>query len=64
MFYHIYKNSFYRLLECIPVTKDFHARYCVKSRTYMYRFMIPKVAEEHRIPLVEGIHTFHLRFVR
>ncbi|GAB1863178.1 tRNA pseudouridine synthase [Camponotus japonicus] len=50
-----------RLLECIPVTKDFHARYCVKSRTYMYRFMIPKVAEEHRVPLVEGIHTFHLR---
>lgn len=50
-----------RLLDCIPVTKDFHARYSCKSRTYMYRFMIPKVPGEQRVPLVDAQHTFHLR---
>lgn len=60
---YIYKNSFYRLLDCTPVTYDFHSRHSCKSRTYMYRFMIPKVSEEQRISLVEMLHTFHLRFV-
>lgn len=50
-----------RLLDCIPVTYDFHARHSCKSRTYMYRFMIPKECDEQRISLVEMIHTFHLR---
>ncbi|XP_029165134.1 tRNA pseudouridine synthase-like 1 [Nylanderia fulva] len=50
-----------RLLDCIPVTYDFHSRYSCKSRTYIYRFMIPKIQEEQRISLVEMNHTFHLR---
>ncbi|XP_072749865.1 tRNA pseudouridine synthase-like 1 [Anoplolepis gracilipes] len=50
-----------RLLDCIPVTYDFHVRASVKSRTYIYRFMIPKVPEEHRISLAEAAHTYHLR---
>ncbi|XP_070160752.1 tRNA pseudouridine synthase-like 1 isoform X1 [Polyergus mexicanus] len=50
-----------RLLDCIPVTYDFHARHSAKSRTYIYRFMIPKEFQEQRISLAEAIHTFHLR---
>lgn len=50
-----------RLLDCIPVTYDFHARHSVKSRTYIYRFMVPKVSEEQRISLVETTHTYHCR---
>ncbi|KAG7202073.1 hypothetical protein KM043_004748 [Ampulex compressa] len=42
-----------RLLECIPVKNDFHARYNAKSRTYMYRFMVPKKDSENRIPIME-----------
>ncbi|KYQ48977.1 tRNA pseudouridine synthase-like 1 [Trachymyrmex zeteki] len=50
-----------RLLECIPVTKDFHVRSSCKSRTYLYRFMIPKICEEQRVSLSEMIHTYHIR---
>ncbi|KAG5317101.1 PUSL1 protein, partial [Acromyrmex heyeri] len=50
-----------RLLECIPVTRDFHVRIACKSRTYLYRFMIPKICGEQRISLPEIIHTYHLR---
>ncbi|XP_011707639.1 PREDICTED: tRNA pseudouridine synthase-like 1 [Wasmannia auropunctata] len=50
-----------RLLDCIPVTNDFHSRYSCKSRTYLYRFMVPKVCEEQRISLPEATHTYHLR---
>ncbi|KYN31877.1 tRNA pseudouridine synthase-like 1, partial [Trachymyrmex septentrionalis] len=50
-----------RLLECIPVTQDFHVRFACKSRTYLYRFMIPKICGEQRISLPESIHTYHLR---
>ncbi|XP_071574153.1 tRNA pseudouridine synthase A isoform X1 [Temnothorax nylanderi] len=50
-----------RLLDCTPVTNDFHSRYSCKSRTYLYRFMIPKIPEEQRISLPEAIHTYHLR---
>ncbi|XP_011629705.1 uncharacterized protein LOC105422141 [Pogonomyrmex barbatus] len=54
-------NHYIRLLDCTPVTYDFHSRASCKSRTYLYRFMIPKVEEEHRVSLPESIHTFHLR---
>ncbi|EFN87801.1 tRNA pseudouridine synthase A, partial [Harpegnathos saltator] len=47
-----------RLLEFTPVTNDFHARGSCKSRTYIYRFMIPKVPGEQRIPLVDAPHTY------
>ncbi|XP_018402782.1 PREDICTED: tRNA pseudouridine synthase A, partial [Cyphomyrmex costatus] len=50
-----------RLLECIPITHDFHVRFSCKSRTYLYRFMIPKIYEEQRISLPEIIHTHCLR---
>ena len=50
-----------RLLEFIPVTEDFHARYFAKSRTYVYRFMRAKDQNEHRIPISETSHAFHLR---
>ncbi|XP_012543313.1 tRNA pseudouridine synthase-like 1 isoform X2 [Monomorium pharaonis] len=53
-----------RLLECIPITNDFHARHSCKSRTYLYRFMIPKIPTEQRISLPEAIHTHHLRVKR
>lgn len=57
-----YQNyAFRRLLDCIPVTNDFHARFSCKSRTYLYRFMIPKVPKEERISLPEGTYTYHLR---
>jgi len=55
------KIFFYRLLDFIPVTNDFHARYCCKSRTYIYRFMTSKVPDEHRIPIIEGEHSYFIR---
>lgn len=50
-----------RLLDFVPVTNDFHARYCCKSRTYMYRFMFPKAPGEHRISLTESMHTYFVK---
>ncbi|XP_018362379.1 PREDICTED: tRNA pseudouridine synthase A isoform X2 [Trachymyrmex cornetzi] len=50
-----------RLLDCIPVTQNFHVRFACKSRTYLYRFMIPKICGEQRISLPETIHTYHIR---
>ncbi|XP_032680142.1 tRNA pseudouridine synthase-like 1 [Odontomachus brunneus] len=50
-----------RLLDFIPITCDFHARRSCLSRTYIYRFMIPKVPEEQRLPLVDMPHTHFLR---
>ncbi|XP_014475062.1 PREDICTED: tRNA pseudouridine synthase-like 1 isoform X2 [Dinoponera quadriceps] len=50
-----------RLLECTPVTNDFHARFSCKSRTYIYRFMIPKVPDEQRLSLVDTQHTYFIR---
>ncbi|XP_011336247.1 tRNA pseudouridine synthase-like 1 isoform X2 [Ooceraea biroi] len=54
-------GHFIRLLDFIPVTNDFHARYRCKSRTYIYRFMIPKIPGEHRISVVEGMHSYFIR---
>lgn len=53
-----------KLLECIPVTKDFHARRLAKSRSYVYRFMISKqdtLEKIDQIPIAEKIHTFCFR---
>ncbi|XP_066587193.1 tRNA pseudouridine synthase-like 1 [Prorops nasuta] len=50
-----------RLLNFIPVTKDFHARFSAKSRTYMYRFMVPKDLNNHKYPIIEGNYTPHIR---
>ena len=64
----IYMNRYFfkckhdvRLLEFIPVTEDFHARFFAKSRTYVYRFMRAKDQNEHRIPISETSHAYHLR---
>ncbi|KAH0956719.1 hypothetical protein HN011_007830 [Eciton burchellii] len=54
-------GHFIRLLDFIPVTNAFHARYCCKSRTYVYRFMTPKVFNEQRIPIIEGKHSHFIR---
>ncbi|KZC09639.1 tRNA pseudouridine synthase-like 1, partial [Dufourea novaeangliae] len=50
-----------RLLDFIPVTDEFSARRVARSRTYIYRFMTPKQLDEHRIPIIEKVHTYHLR---
>ncbi|XP_043254119.1 tRNA pseudouridine synthase-like 1 isoform X2 [Colletes gigas] len=50
-----------RLLEVIPVTQKFHARYFAKSRTYIYRFMVAKDSNEQRIPIAERNRTHFLR---
>ncbi|KOC66819.1 tRNA pseudouridine synthase-like 1 [Habropoda laboriosa] len=49
-----------RLLEFIPVNKNFHARKLAKSRTYIYRFGKAKYDNEHRLPLAEIKQSFHL----
>ncbi|XP_076288441.1 tRNA pseudouridine synthase-like 1 [Lasioglossum baleicum] len=54
-----------KLLECIPVTKDFHARRLAKLRKYIYRFMIPKQPDTseklQQVPIAEKTHTFCFR---
>ncbi|XP_006617523.2 tRNA pseudouridine synthase-like 1 isoform X1 [Apis dorsata] len=50
-----------RLLEFIPVKKTFHVRKLVNSRTYLYRFLIAKNKDEHRIPVTELNQCFHVR---
>lgn len=44
------------------MTEDFHARFFAKSRTYVYRFMRAKDQNEHRIPISETSHAYHLRY--
>ncbi|XP_076233437.1 tRNA pseudouridine synthase A [Calliopsis andreniformis] len=50
-----------RLLEVTPVTNDFHARFLAKSRTYIYRFMVPKDYNDLRIPIVEKSKCYLVR---
>ncbi|KAL0134245.1 hypothetical protein PUN28_001204 [Cardiocondyla obscurior] len=50
-----------RLLDFIPITHDFHSRRSCKSRTYLYRCMIPRINDEHRIPIPEATHTHFIR---
>ncbi|XP_078045621.1 tRNA pseudouridine synthase-like 1 isoform X2 [Augochlora pura] len=50
-----------RLLDFIPVTADFQARRYAKSRTYIYRFMIPKSDVPYGIPIMEKSHTYCYR---
>ncbi|XP_076653846.1 tRNA pseudouridine synthase-like 1 [Halictus rubicundus] len=54
-----------KLLDCIPVTQDFHARKIAKLRTYIYRFMIPKKQDAsekiQQVPITEKAHTHCFR---
>ncbi|XP_033329892.2 tRNA pseudouridine synthase-like 1 [Megalopta genalis] len=50
-----------RLLDFIPVSNDFNARRCAKSRSYVYRFMVPKDNIPYGIPIIERSHTYCFR---
>ncbi|XP_014615196.1 PREDICTED: tRNA pseudouridine synthase-like 1 isoform X2 [Polistes canadensis] len=50
-----------RILECVPVVEEFQAKNIVKSKTYIYRFMIAKKYDEQRLPISEMCHSFHLK---
>ncbi|KAI4494718.1 hypothetical protein M0804_000919 [Polistes exclamans] len=54
-------SHFIRILECVPVVEEFQAKNIVKSKTYIYRFMIAKKYDEQRLPISEMCHSFHLK---
>lgn len=53
-------SHFIRILEFFPVTDDFKFKGIIKSKTYIYRFMKAKENNEHRLPILETLHTFHI----
>lgn len=59
--YLISTNHEIRILACHEVSKDFHARFSAKSRTYMYRFLVAKDLNDKRIPIAECGRTFHFQ---
>ncbi|CAL7947421.1 unnamed protein product [Xylocopa violacea] len=59
--YFTHSNHKIRLLEFIPVKDTFHTRKCVKSRTYIYRFLKAKNINDHKIPVAEINQSFHFR---
>ncbi|XP_043490397.1 tRNA pseudouridine synthase-like 1 isoform X2 [Polistes fuscatus] len=54
-------SHFIRILECVPVVEEFQAKNIIKSKTYIYRFMIAKKYGEQRLPISEMCHSFHLK---
>lgn len=50
-----------RLLDAIPVTPEFNARYLAKSRTYVYKLMVPKCTENYKAPIIDLEHCYHFR---
>ncbi|XP_003708113.2 tRNA pseudouridine synthase-like 1 isoform X1 [Megachile rotundata] len=54
-------NHDIRLLEFVPVQPNFQAKHIIKSRTYVYRFMIPKNKDNHKIPIMERSYCHYLR---
>ncbi|KAI4494368.1 hypothetical protein M0802_009051 [Mischocyttarus mexicanus] len=54
-------SHFIRILECVPVVEEFDARRIIKSKTYIYRFMIAKKYGDQRIPISEMCHSYHLK---
>ena len=49
-----------RIFSCHEVSKNFHARFSAKSRSYLYRFLMAKDPCNHQIPISEFNRTFHL----
>ncbi|XP_001607889.1 tRNA pseudouridine synthase A [Nasonia vitripennis] len=53
-------NHEIRIMSAHEVSKDFHARYSAKSRTYLYRLIIPKDPLDHRFPIAEANRSLFL----
>lgn len=53
-------SHFIRIIEFFPVKDDFTFKKIIKSKTYIYRFMKAKENNEHRIPILETLHTFNI----
>ncbi|XP_015598268.1 uncharacterized protein LOC107269194 isoform X2 [Cephus cinctus] len=49
-----------RITSCVPVTHEFHARHCAKSRTYIYRFLVDKLPGSNSFPISELDRSFHI----
>ncbi|XP_054007979.1 tRNA pseudouridine synthase-like 1 [Hylaeus anthracinus] len=54
-------NHDIRLLDFTPVTSNFHARRFAKSRTYIYRLVVAKDYNDHRIPITEKLYSCTIR---
>lgn len=50
-----------RLFDFLPVTEEFHARRSAISRTYVYRFMVPKDYAYPTVPVSEMYSCHNLR---
>lgn len=50
-----------RLMNLYPISDNFNCRKNALSRTYIYRIIVAKQANEHRVPIAENGRSWHVR---
>lgn len=56
----ISSNHEIRIFSAHQVSKEFHARFSAKSRTYLYRILTPKDPNDYRVPMAETNRSLHV----
>ncbi|XP_012262733.2 tRNA pseudouridine synthase-like 1 isoform X1 [Athalia rosae] len=55
------KNFHIRITSWLEVSQDFHARYAATSRSYLYRVIVPKEANEKDVPVAELYRAWDIK---